>query len=367
VTQVYAAGGLVGAPIAPGSPGWLAVEGATIVDVGAGRPRRRVRDAGDDVVLVPALVDLQVNGVDDVDFAVADHAGWERALRTLRRHGVGACLPTFVSAPLADYEERLAFAALARDNASGAGCDVVGVHLEGPFLGGAPGAHDRSVLVDADTAWVEGALARFPGLVRVVTLAPEADPGLQVTRLLSGQGVVVSLGHTRATYDEALAAIDAGARMATHLFNGMAPFRHREPGLVGAALDHLVPTVIADLVHLHPAVLRAVVARKREVAVVSDLVAAGGAAGGLVDDGPVARLDDGTLAGSRTFLDEAVRNLVAVGVTLERAIEMASTIPAEVLGLADRGRLAPGCRADVLVLDRRTLAVRGMLSPEGAP
>ena len=201
--------------------------------------------------------------------------------------------------------------------------------------------------------------------MRIVTLAPEADPDLAGTRMLAAAGVVVAIGHSTATYAEARAAADAGATLVTHLFNGMAPFHHRHPGLAGAALDdaRLTPSLIADLVHVHPAALRLAIGAKRSVALVTDAVAVGaGTVGDVVmeeRDG-AARLADGTLAGSVLTMDRAVRNVVDLGFSLVRAVEMASAVPAQILGSDDRGRLEPGRRADIVALDRVSLAVRAV-------
>jgi N-acetylglucosamine-6-phosphate deacetylase len=353
--------------VAPGcnarDAGWVEIDGEHIVATGRGA-RPGAADLGD-VVLVPGFIDVQINGLADIDFAYADPAGWRRALQVQARAGVTACCPTLVSAPLSAYEAPLAVAAGIAGGASDAGAVVLGVHLEGPFLGGAPGAHVVEHLRPVDRAWLAGLLERVPGLVRIVTLAPEADPELAGTRLLSAAGVVVAIGHSTATYAETRAAADAGATLVTHLFNGMGPFNHREPGVAGAALDdpRLTPSVIADLVHVHPAVLRLAIGAKRSVALVTDAVAVGAGTVGAVEmqerDG-AARLVDGTLAGSVLTMDQAVRNVVALGFSLERAVELASTVPAELLGCADRGRLEPGRRADVVALDRETLEVRAV-------
>ncbi|MCZ7525935.1 MAG: amidohydrolase family protein [Acidimicrobiia bacterium] len=187
---------------------------------------------------------------------------------------------------------------------------------------------------------------------------PEADPGLEATRLLASRGVVVGLGHSRCTYEEALAAADAGATVVTHAFDAMGPLHHRAPGLVGAALEdeRLVPTLIGDLAHVHPAVIRLVAAAKARVALVSDAVATAG----LVARDGAAFLPDGSLAGSATPLGVALGRVAAAGIPLARAVEMASTVPAGVLDLADRGHLAVGARADVVGLDPATLAVRAV-------
>jgi N-acetylglucosamine-6-phosphate deacetylase len=357
VTRVLASSALC--PPGPPAPGWVAIDGGLIVESGAGPAPAGALDTGS-ALLAPGLIDLQVNGIDEDDFAAADADGWRRAGRAQLEHGVTAYCPTLVSAPLTRYDAALARAQAAREDAEGQLLpSIVGVHLEGPFLGGAPGAHPVDLLRPVDLAWLRHVLTAFPGLVTIVTLAPEADPGLAATRLLCDQKVTVALGHSTATYDESRAAADAGARLVTHLFNGMGPLHHREPGLAGAALDdeRLTPTVIADLVHVHAAALRLAIGRKRNVALVTDRVAT---AGLDVTEVGTARLADGKIAGSTLSMHVAVRNAVGLGVPVERALEMASAIPADVLGLHDRGRLAAGTRADLVAFDPRSLDVRAV-------
>jgi N-acetylglucosamine-6-phosphate deacetylase len=339
------------------SPAFVVFEHGRVVATGTGAPPPGAHDLGD-AVLVPGLVDLQVNGIGDVDFAAAPAAEVVDAVDELARRGVTACLPTLVSAPLDAYPPALDALAAVRARRPG----VLGVHLEGPFLGRAPGAHPPELLQPAALDWLLALCDRHPGLVRVVTLAPEADPGLAATAALAARGVVVALGHSTATYDEAVAAADVGARLVTHVFNGMGPFHHREPGLAGAALDdvRLVPTLIADLVHVHAAVVRLVLAARRDAVVVSDAV------GRMPARDGAARLADGTLAGALSSLDEGVRNLVRIGVPLPRAVRCATGNAARVLGAGDRGRLAPGCVADLVALDPASLAVRAVWV-SGAP
>jgi N-acetylglucosamine-6-phosphate deacetylase len=362
---VVAGAGIVADGFAIDSPAWVEFDerdGGRITGIGAGsRPGAVVID---DAVLVPGFVDLQVNGIGTVDFAQPDAAAWRSALLEQARHGVTACCPTLVSAPLDSYAEPLAVAASVRAGEH-AGAHVVGVHLEGPFLGGAPGAHIVEYLLPVDGPWLQRVLSEHPALVRIVTLAPEADPGFAAIRALSAAGVLVAIGHSTASYDAARAAADAGARLVTHLFNGMGAFNHRDPGIVGAALDdpRLTPSLIADLVHVHAAGLRLAIGAKRSVALVTDAVAVGaGTVGAVVmteRDG-AARLADGTLAGSVLAMDQAVRNIVGLGVPLARAVELASTVPSDLLGDPDRGRLEPGRRADLVALDRESLQVRGV-------
>ena len=346
------------------APGWIAFDDGVIVDMGRGRPPAEapgsVQVLGD-ALITPGFIDLQCNGIGRDDLATADEPGWQRIAASLARHGTTAYCGTLISAALESYEEPLAHAQVLRDAPSASGAALLGVHLEGPFLGRAPGAHDAAWFRDADIAWIRALLGQHPGLVRIVTLAPEADPGFVATRLLSDAGVVVGLGHSRATYDEACAAADAGARMVTHLFNAMDPLHHREPGLVGAALDdnRLTPSVIADGIHVHPAVLRLILSHTSNIVVVSDAVVSDAVErGGAHDD--AAFLADGTLAGATSLLDHSVATLMRAGVAIERAVEVVTAAPAQLLGLDDRGRLAVGTRADIVASDPATLLPRAV-------
>lgn len=286
-----------------------------------------------DRTLSPGLIDVQCNGLDALDVADGDPDHLEELGWLLARRGTTSWCPTLCSRPLDWYGEW--FASHPKP-APG----EVGVHLEGPFLAH-PGAHPPSYLRPPDLDW----LATLPERVRIVTLAPELPGALDAVAALARRGVRVSLGHTDASLEVARAAADAGATMVTHVFNGMAPLRHRDPGVVGAALtdDRLVPGVIGDGVHVHPTILRLVLHATRAL-LVSDSVAAPG----LTIDGGVARLADGTLAGSVITMADAVRQAVDAGIDLAHALGAATTTPADVMGLRDRGALAPGAAADVV-------------------
>ena len=286
---------------------------------------------------VPGYLDLQINGVADIDFSRAEGDDWVRAGRILMAAGVTGHLATICSMPLDRYDDVLGRVAAARRAAGAEESEILGVHLEGPFLGGALGAHPAAVVRPMEVEWLSGLLDRHPGLVRLVTLAPEADPDGAGIRMLTARGVVVALGHTACSYDDAVVAADAGATLTTHLFNGMGPLHQRAPGIIGAALDprvRLTPTLIADLVHVHPALVATVFAAARPV-LVSDAVATGvpyfdadvTAASGA------AYLPDGTLTGAVSLLDSAVRNVIGLGVSRTAALVAASIRPAAVLGL----------------------------------
>lgn len=344
--------------------------GAAGVDDGHDRTVTRL--AG---TLVPGFVDLQVNGIGTVDVAAADgEAAWDALDRSLLAHGTTAWCPTVISRPLTSYA-----LILDRIGARAEGAPptsrrphVAGVHLEGPFLAVA-GAHPPATLRDPDLAW----LTSLPDLVRVVTLAPERPGALEAVRLLAERGVVVSVGHTAAPGDTVRRAADHGARLVTHLWNTMPGVHHRDPGPVVAALleDRLALGLIADGVHVHPDVLALVrrAAGPDRCVLVTDRAAPAptaaepvDAAAGDVDrhpDGLPPRRGDGTLAGSALSMDRAVRNAVVLGGwTLAEAVAAASTHPARLLGLTDRGAIAPGLRADLVLLDADLRAVQTWLA-----
>jgi N-acetylglucosamine-6-phosphate deacetylase len=346
--------------LATAAGGWLTVEDGVVAATGAADPPRGATDLGP-VLLAPGFVDLQVNGIGPVDFWRASPTEWRDAGARLLAGGVTSYLPTLVSAPRDGYRDALARVAAARDDARSADLPrIEGVHLEGPFLGAAPGAHPPELLGPVELDWLLDLLDAFPGLVRLVTLAPEADPGLAATRALSRRGIVVALGHSRCSYEDALAAADAGATVVTHLFNGMGPLHHRDPGLPGAALDddRLTPTMIADRVHVHPVALRLAALRK-PCALVSDAVAidvdyfgdrvverAGAAYVGGTD----------TLAGSTLTMERAVQTMAGL-VGLPRALTMATETPGRVAGLDTFAARGVGGRADLVALDAASGAV----------
>ncbi len=324
---------------APGGDGTI----VAVCDAAGGTP---------DVALVPGFIDVQVNGIDDVDVSRAAGDDWDRLAELLLDQGVTSWCPTVITAALDRYERPLARIAEAQRVG---GSSIIGVHLEGPFLGGAPGAHPRDLLATIDLAW----LSDLPPIVRLVTLAPELAHATEAIRALVARGIVVSLGHSTPSLDQVSAAVGAGATMATHLFNGMSGVHHREPGLAAAALadDCLFVGLIADLIHVHPLALELAFRIKPHdrTVLVTDSVAwragTAGAVGMQVRDG-APRLADGTLAGSALTMDAAIRNVVGhCGVSLDHAVRSASTNPASLMGCTDRGSIAVGQRADLVALD----------------
>ncbi len=307
-------------------------------------------------IAVPGFIDLQVNGFGGVDLLVADDDGYRRAGEALLETGVTAYLPTFITAP----EDELLWA-LQSVPKNGSAPRILGAHLEGPFLAATRlGTHPRGARRDPDLALLDRLLGAGP--VRVMTLAPELPGAGELIDLLHARGITVSCGHSDATADQANEAFDHGVRTVTHLFSAMRPFRHRDPGIAGAALarDDVVVQVILDGIHLAPDTMRLVWrAAAGRVALVTDAIAGAGVSdgsytlGGLevqVRDG-VVRGPDGVLAGSSLTMLDAVRNLHELGVPLPEAVEAATAVPASVVGMPELGRIEPGGPADILVLD----------------
>lgn len=318
----------------------------------------RAREPGAPLLL-PGFIDLHVHGAGGRDVM----EGGDAALQVARRHaqhGTTALLATTMTAPLEDLRSSLPpVGELCRGGAPGA-ARVLGVHLEGPYINagklGAQPPYARPVSMEE--------LRELDALapIRLLTLAPEVPGNMDAIEALVAAGFRVQVGHTAGTYEDGVQALQRGARGFTHLFNAMTPLHHRMPGMVGAALAHArFAEVIPDLLHVHPGAIRAALRSIPCLYCVTDSTAATGMPDGEYRLGRQAvtkclggvRLADGTLAGSTLTMDRALRNLVdVVGLGLEDAARRVSTHAAEFLGLPDRGRLAAGAWADVVVLDR---------------
>ncbi|HEX2133348.1 MAG TPA: N-acetylglucosamine-6-phosphate deacetylase [Actinophytocola sp.] len=345
-------------------PGWVLVEGGVISAVGSGAPPvvdAVVTDAGGQWV-VPGFVDIHCHGGGGAAFTSTDPADVRHAVLAHRRHGTTTMLASLVSRPVPELVEQVA--ALRELTEDGL---LAGIHLEGPFLSAARcGAHDPAVLRAPDAPSVDALLAAGKGALRMVTVAPELDGAVPAVKRLVDAGVIAAVGHTDALAEDVVPAVDAGASVATHLFNGMRPLHHREPGPIGTLLDDERVTVelICDLVHLHPTVVRLAArhAGTGRTVLITDAISATGAGDGVYDIGGLeVRVDNGiptlagggSLAGSTLTMDAAFRNLVqGCGLGVLEAVNAACTRPAELLGLGDTtGRIAPGLAGDLVLLD----------------
>lgn len=313
------------------------------------------------LVLAPGFIDLQLNGGFGHDLTHNPEKIWEVGAR-LARYGVTSFLPTIITSPLKTI--RLAQSIwLQGPPEDYVGPSALGLHIEGPFLNPAKrGAHNPAYLRPPS---LQDVVSWSPEMgVRLVTLAPELLGALDVVATLRQRGVVVSAGHSMASFDEARYAITAGVRYATHLFNAMPPLDHRKPGILGALLvdERVTIGVIPDGLHVHPSVIKLIwhVAGDGRLNLVTDAMAALGMPPGqyLLGDYQVtvendrATLPDGTLAGSVLSLDKGLRNLLNLtGCSLAEVLRTVTTTPATLLGLANRkGQIAPGFDADLVLL-----------------
>ena len=364
----------------------LLIDGARIAAV---EPNARVDAAGATIVetpecyIVPGFVDVHVHGVDGHDTLDEGDAVAQIASR-LPRYGVTAFCPTTVACAPSALRSVLAQVATARAKRPVSSARVLPAHLESNFInpeyrGAQPAECLRlpsDPVVRSDGAFstrdILDIIAGARADIGIVTLAPELPGGVELVRALVAKGTRVSLGHSGASLDEAMAAIDAGARHATHLFNRMAPMAHRAPGVAGAVLarDEVAAELICDGYHVHPAMGRIAIASKgvgRVMAITDGTAGAGLAVGSSTRLGGLrirvteraTVLDDGTLAGSTLTMDRAFRTIATTfGFSVVEATMLCSTTPARELGMTGSGALVEGGTADIVVLDRRFRVVR---------
>lgn len=343
--------------------GWVEVQGESIVDRGIGEPDKPVDFDLHGRALIPGFVDQHCHGGGGNTFITTDAGEAFRAAELHLQHGttsLNASLVTGSKEALADQIRTLA--PLVDQGV------LMGLHLEGPWLSKLHcGAHDVAQLRPPESAEVGELLAIGGGRIKMVTVAPELPGATEAIHQIIHAGAVAAIGHTDADFDQAKAAIDAGATVATHLSNAMRPLHHRDPGAIGALMEdpRVMVEVIADGVHVHPAVLRLIhrEASTDRVVMITDAMGAAGAADGRyllgelevdVVDGVARLVEGGAIAGSTLTLDWAMRFIVLQGgVSLDQAVRMLATNPARTMGMTDRGQIAPGKRADLLVLGPR--------------
>ncbi|MEK7410109.1 MAG: amidohydrolase family protein, partial [Actinomycetota bacterium] len=314
--------------------------------------------------------DLQVNGIGDIDVSHAEGDDWSTLDIALLEKGVTTWCPTVVSAPLGNYPKIISRITEAQYRRGGLRPTIAGIHLEGPFLGDAPGAHDPRHILQAASLWLDA----IPNNVRIFTLAPENASATLLIDHLRAHHVVVAIGHTRATDVLTVAAIDAGATLVTHLYNGMSCVHHRDDGVALVALtdDRVAVSLIADLLHVRPrAINLAFRAKPSGVVLITDSVASQSEAAkqrGIVISEGAPRLPNGTLAGSRLKMNIALKNVVeSCHVDLSLALQAATATPARLLGLADRGTIEVGRRADLVVMEANFEIQRTWVGGELAP
>lgn len=307
--------------------------------------------------ILPGFIDLHVHGGGGKDIMEGGDAA-QLIAHVHAQHGTTSLLATTMTAPMSELEAALhGIHSVMR--APGAGARVLGVHLEGPYinpnkLGAQPDFTQKATLAD-----VKKLNAIAP--IKLITIAPEMNGNTQLIGELIQLGMKVQLGHTLGTYEDGVAALENGAVGFTHLFNAMSGLNHRAPGIVGAALAHAnYAEIIPDLLHVHPGAIKAALRAIPNLYCVTDSTSASGMPDGLYQLGRQqvhkcvggVRLADGTLAGSSLTMDQALRNLVSIGLDLADASKRVSTFAADYLGIIERGRLREQSYADLVVLDR---------------
>ena len=374
------------------TPHELIEDGAVLIEDGLIRavgPRREIAvppgtrtvELGEKI-LAPGFVDVHIHGAAGHDVMEATPEALEAVAAFVLQHGTTSFVPTTLTAPpevlLRSLEGLSAAIRSWEKNAPSNAApktllaEPLGIHLEGPFLSAeCRGAHPRAHLQPPSRALFEQMIAAARGAVRILTLAPELEGASELQAAARQAGVRVAIGHSNASYEQAMRAIDAGATHAVHVFNAMRPFAHRDPGILSAILtdDRVLAEVIADGVHVAEPALRLMLRSKgvERVALVTDGVSATGMPPGkyhlggveiVVADDPsngqlACRNKEGRLAGSVLTQDRAVRNMIRfAGVTLREAVLMATYVPAQLAGVADRkGSLHPGFDADLVVLN----------------
>lgn len=351
--------------------GWLRVEDGRVAALGSGESAQggEIHDV-DGAWVVPGMVDTHLHGGAGHSFTDADPEGIRRIIAFNRARGVTTLVGGLVAASPEDTVRQVSTLAELCDTG-----ELAGIYLEGPFIARSRcGAHDPELLREPDTAEFDRWLKAGRGHVRMITVAPELPGALELIGAAVSSGVVAAVGHTEATYEQTLAAFDAGASVATHLYNAMRPLGHRDPGPIAAALgdERVTVELILDNVHVHPGAAGLVfdAAGADRVSLVTDAMSATGLGDGeytlgdlrvRVSGGEARLVESGAIASSTIVLPQAVRNAVrGLGVSVPDAVRSASSVPGAALGLVDAGRIEPGGRADLVVLDH-DLTVREVM------
>ncbi|MFD0828950.1 N-acetylglucosamine-6-phosphate deacetylase [Neobacillus sp. M.A.Huq-85] len=352
--------------------GYLKIKDQKIVELGLTDELKNVEEyemieISSQYKAIPGFIDVHIHGVNGADVMDATPEALENMTAALPKEGTTSFLATTMTQEKTEIENALINAVNFIETQSTQGnAEILGIHLEGPFVNKKrAGAQPIEHIIDPNLSLFKKWQNLSKGNIKLVTIAPERPGGIELIRYLKENGVIASIGHTDAAYEEVITAIDAGANHVTHLFNQMRGLHHREPGVAGAALlrDELIAEMIVDGVHVRPEMIELAykLKRKEGLILITDSMRAKCLKNGQYDlggqqvnvrDGK-AFLDDGTLAGSILRLGDAVKNILTfTGCSLEDAIEMTSVNPAKQLNIYDRkGSIAAGKDADIVILD----------------
>ncbi len=313
-------------------------------------------------LLVPGMIDVHIHGANGFNMMDGKAESIQEVSRVCASTGCTSFLATSVSSKIEDLLEMIRSVKLVIGQEAGA--KIAGIHLEGPYLNPKrKGMQNEKYLRHPNLEEMKMIFQEAGSLIKMVTIAPELPGGMELISFLKEQGVIIAIAHSDATYEEAKQAFTAGASHVTHCFNGMRPIHHRDPGLIVAAFEekHVSLQAIVDNVHLHPAIIRLMHRLKgpEGMVLITDALQAMGMGDGnyifgghhvTVSNG-IARLEDGRLASSTVTMNEALRYTVETGISLIDAVQMASTTPAYILKLQQKGEISSGFDADLVLLD----------------
>ena len=321
-----------------------------------------------DSIAAPGFIDIHTHGYGGHDATSGEEKDFIDFAESILRHGVTSFLPTTVTA---SQDVLLGRATMLRNamEKNEKGAEILGLHLEGPCVGKGKeaGVQNIEFARNPNVSELEELVKASKGNIRKVTLAPELPGALEYIRRAKELGIVAAAGHTNATFEEAITGFDAGITICNHLFNGMRLFHHREPGIIGACLvrKDTYAEIIADMIHLHPVAISVAIKAKgpKKIILITDAAPQTGLPDGeyelggietIVKDGISRIKATGRLASSTLTMNNAIKNMVTkLNLNLKNAIRMATLNPADALNLSDRGRLVPGCVANVIVLDSK--------------
>lgn len=316
-------------------------------------------------IAVPGFIDIHTHGREGASATSGEKRGFLDMAKSFGKEGVTSFLPTtWSSSHDVLLEACSAYSEAKKEKNSGS--SMLGLHLEGPYFGKGEekGAQNPDFLRPPDVEELRELIEASGGRIERVTLDPSLEGSLELIDFSCDNDILVSVGHTKVTYDRAVESFDRGVSLCTHLFNGMGSFHHRSPGIIGACLStDVYAEIIADMLHVHPASIELATRAKGvdSMILVTDSISLSGLPDGeyelggnevVLDQGECRIKKNGRLAGSTLTMAEAIRNIVSrTNFRLEDAIKMASVVPARALSLTDRGRLEPGYRADITILN----------------
>ncbi|MBS4212339.1 N-acetylglucosamine-6-phosphate deacetylase [Neobacillus rhizophilus] len=352
--------------------GYIKIENNHIIEVGrledlSNEGNFEIIEVPSNYIAVPGFIDVHIHGVNGADTMDATKEALDNMASSLPGEGTTSFLATTMTHEPEQIEKAVINAGDYISNQPDKGqAEILGIHLEGPFVNASrAGAQPAQYIIDPNLSLLKEWQERSNGMIKLVTLAPERPGGLEMVRYLRENGIIASIGHSDATFEEVGEAVKAGANHVTHLFNQMRGLHHREPGIVGAAFlhDELKAEMIVDGVHVHPEMVKLAFKQKQSegIILITDSMRAKCLKNGHYDlggqevtvkDGK-ATLADGTLAGSILKLGHAVKNVLSfTGCTLEEAVQMVSVNPAKQLNIYDKkGSIAAGKDADIVILD----------------